>query len=331
MRTPYRSERALPVGQVRPRWRLLSLLTLVLAVAGCERRSEPIPVDTVAPPLPGPADTIVEPPPPVVPTTWREEAGGALFIAGQTPSRAIVVLPEITELGEGVRVDGSRARNVTLDLFDRSGRVGQAQVQTVSVEPGLLDCPMWPQGALVPTGQSTALPSWSVAFVAGRVRPIPLQGIDAMVTADSARLAAEATRLTAALPADTMSALHGVPYFVRMAYRFTPVQGVEAIVAEVVRRVPLEAAPLEEHIIVVGERSSTRPDARWRTVYHDRVSGVETAVSTWEVLAAVVLAPDNAPALVINSVLFEGDVYMLLERQRNGRWEVRWTSAYAGC
>lgn len=308
---------------------VLALMPLCVALAACERRTEPIPVDTVAPAIPGPTDTI-EPPPPVV-TTWREEAGEAIFIAGQTPSRAIVVLPELTELGDGVRVDGSRTRNVTLDLFDRSGQVGQAVVQTVSAEPGLLDCPMWPQGALVPTGQSTALPSWSVAFVSGRVRPLALQGLDAMPQADSARVAAEATRLAAALPADTMSALHGVPFFVRMAYRFTPVEGVEAIVAEVVRRVPLEAAPLEEHIIVVGERASGRPNTRWRTVYHDRVSGVETAVSTWEVLGAVTLTPSNTPALVLNSVMFEGDVYMLLERQPDGGWQVRWSSAYAGC
>jgi hypothetical protein len=309
---------------------LLGILPLAMAVAACERGAEPLPVDTVAVPLPAEEDTIVEVPPVV--TTWPGAAAGtALFIAGQTPSRAIVVLPEVTDLRGDARPDAGRVRSLTLDLFDRTGRVGQARLETVSDEPALLDCPGWPQGLLTPIGQSTALPSWSVAFSEGRVQPLTLRPLDNMSRADSARLAADATRLAAALPTDTVSSFHGIPFYVRMAYRFSPVPGTEALVAEVVRRVPLEAAPLEEHTIIVGERPSGDRDARWRTVFHERVSGVETAVSTWEVLAAVTLDESGTPALVLDSVLFEGDVYMLLERGADGRWRIRWSSAYAGC
>ncbi len=308
---------------------LLLAAALLAAVAACERQAEPVPVDTVVL-IPEEVEDTVETPAPV-PTTWAEVVGPALFIAGQTPSRALVVLPEVTDLRQEEPRDAARVRGATLDLFDRTGLVGQAQMTTVGDEPGLLDCPTWPQGALIPTGQSTALPTWSVAFVSGAVRPLALQPIDALARGDSARLAAEAARLAAALPMDTASPFHGIPYYVRMAYRFSPSPEVEAIVAEVVRRVPLEAAPLEEHIIIVGERSSARPDMRYRTVYHDRVSGVETAVSTWEVLAAVTLGEGGPPALILDSVMFEGDVYLLLQRQRDGRWRVRWSSAYAGC
>ncbi len=308
---------------------LFGALALLAVFAACERQPEPLPVDTVVL-VPEEMEDTVETAAPV-PTTWAEVVGPALFIAGQTPSRALVVLPEVTDLRQEEPRDVARVRGATLDLFDRTGLAGQARVTSVADEPGLLDCPTWPQGALVPTGQSTALPSWSVAFVSGAVRPLALQPIDALARADSARLAAEAARLAAALPMDTASPFHGIPFYVRMAYRFSPAPDVEAIVAEVVRRVPLEAAPLEEHIIILGERSTARPDMRYRTAYHDRVSGVETAVSTWEVLAAVTLGEGGPPALILDSVMFEGDVYMLLQRRPDGRWRVRWSSAYAGC
>ncbi|MGH7718532.1 MAG: hypothetical protein ACREON_06785, partial [Gemmatimonadaceae bacterium] len=257
--------------------------------------------------------------------------GLVLLVPGSGPASALAVFPGFRELTDTTSFDARGLTGTTLELFSRSGLVGRARLASSPGESPTGDCPVWPTAPLTPV-DTTAMPAgWSVAFIAGRAQPIPLQPIEALPGTDSARVAAQVTRLASALPNDTATAFRGIPFFVRIAYRFTPAPGVDALVAEVVRKVNVEANPLEEHILIVAERDGTDSDAPYRVGYSNRTSGPETNVVSTEVLAAVTLRATGRPTLVLDSVAFEGDVYSLLERTGAVRWAVRWRSAYSGC
>ncbi|HJU66382.1 MAG TPA: hypothetical protein VJ596_11920 [Gemmatimonadaceae bacterium] len=306
----------------------LALVSASLALAACERSQQAPPVDTATPAPPPPADTAVTLPPP----RPRDVGFGPALVvpSSSTPTAALVVFPGFEEISDTTSFGGAEVSGTRLDVFNRGGQVGRAQLVGVSEDRPPGGCSTWPAANLRPT-QGSSLPSWSVALTAGRAQAIPLQSIETLSGTDSARVAAEATRLASALPNDTSMAFKGIPFFVRIAYRFTPVTGVQALVAEVVRKVNVEANPLEEHILLVAERDSADTSGRYRPAYSNRTSGTETSVVSTEVLAAVTLSPSRRPALVLDSVGYEGDVYSLLERTGPARWTVRWRSAYAGC
>ena len=322
MRLSHRSPSALGVG----------LVAAAVLVACGEQAREPAPAETAtvapAPPLQQPSR------PPPGPPAWDSSFGPVIAVRGSSPSEVQVILPHVTDstLASMTRLDTAGLGGHALDLFTHSGRAGQLRLGAVDNRGTVAECPSWPRAAAAPLGGSDAPPNWSVAFVAGRAEPIPLDSIEGLPAADSARLAAEVTRLASALPHDTALAFRGVPFVVRRAYRFSPAQGVDAVAAEVVRAVNQEANPLREHILPVAERASKEAGRRYHTVYSERASGVEERVPTTEVLAALRLGPPPRRAALV--LVRAGEVsaaYALLERTRRGRWRVRWTSAYTGC
>jgi hypothetical protein len=169
-----------------------------------------------------------------------------------------------------------------------------------------------------------------VGFAAGSATAIPLDSIEDDPPADSARLAADVTRLAAALPGDTAPAFRSLPFAVRTARRFTPAPGVDAVVAQLVRKVNQEARPYEQQIVVVGERAAGSK-GKYSAVYFERVAGQEETIETSEVLAAVRLGPAGTPTLVLGRDYGDGTAFSLVERVGEGRWRLRWSSAYAGC
>lgn len=173
--------------------------------------------------------------------------------------------------------------------------------------------------------------NWTVGLVSGRARPVALEPIATLSPTDSARLAAEATRLASALPSDTAADFRGIPFAVRIAYRFPAAPGVSALAAEVVRKVNEEADPAAEHIFLVAERDSTAASDRYRTAYAYRRSGGEAEVVSTELLAAITLGAPPRTTLVLDEVGYAGDSYALLERVGPLTWRVRWRSAYADC
>jgi hypothetical protein len=160
---------------------------------------------------------------------------------------------------------------------------------------------------------------------------MPLDSIEALPRADSARLAAEAARLASSLPSDTAQSFRGIPFFVRTVRRFTIPPATPALVAEVVRRVNQEASPREEQIFIVAERDSTQPPGRYTVAYYERSAGLEETVESTDVLAALLLGANHQPTLVLSRDDGDGVSYALLERTGPRTWRVRWTSAYAGC
>jgi hypothetical protein len=300
-----------------------------LMVGACERSRQAPPADTAAgPPVPPPADSA----PPSASSGWDPGLGPVLWVAGAAPGEAVAVFPEFTDstLTDTTTFDASAVGPADVELFTREGSVGRARLALTGARPkAASECTAWPTARVERVGTG---PAWGVAFPAGRAAAVPLDSIEDNAPADSALLAAAVTRLAAGLPGDTAPMFRGLPFFVRSARRFSPAPGVEAVVAQLVRKVNQEANPREEHIMVVGERAAGGPaNAPYSAAYVERVSGMEETIEASDVLAAVRLGPGRTPTLVIGRDYGDGMVYALLERGDDGRWRLRWSSAYAGC
>jgi hypothetical protein len=306
---------------MRPTSRALALIALAGAALACDRPADaPRGESAVATPAPVVVDSA---PPAPAGAPWDVGVGPALVVHDATSDAAFVVAPgsgegEVADLLEGA----------TIDLIAPGGAAGRAVVTgTTAREPAAAACASWTSADLRPDPDAR-VGEWTVAFVAGHVTPLPLRPIEVLPAADSARLAAEMTRLASALPDSGRSPFRGIPFVVRTAYRFSPAPGVAAVVADLVRKLPQEATPLEEHTLIVAERDSAATDARLRPGYWDRASGSEERVVSAEVLAAV--ASGSRARLVIARVGYEATAYAVIERDGGGRWRLRWTSA-AGC
>ena len=157
---------------------------------------------------------------------------------------------------------------------------------------------------------------------------MPLDSLEGMPRADSARLAADIARVVSALPDTGDSTFTGRPFLVRAAYRFRIGSGVEGVAADVMRTVNQEANPRAEHLLVVAERET---GGRWTAAYVERASGHEETLEVSELLAAVLVGGVEWPTLVLARDYGDGTAYALVEREGTRRWKVRWSSAYAGC
>jgi hypothetical protein len=187
------------------------------------------------------------------------------------------------------------------------------------------ECAVWPAVAL----SADSSRSWTVAFQRGVASPIILRPIESLPPADSARLAVQLTRLATLLPNDTSRAFRGLPFVIRAAHRFTPPGGTEAVIAEVVRRVNVEANPREETLLLIADRES--PTAEWRVAYSERASGDEVHVERATPLAAVSLGPQALPTVVIERTGADWVTYAFIQRFGDGVWRESWESAHSGC
>lgn len=303
-------------------------VALLLLVAGCERSPGVTGRDTTAAAVPAPGAAAAAP----AASTWDASAGPVLLVAGESGNDAMVVFPQFTDstLTDSTRFDVSGVRDVRFDLFARAGSAGTGTLAPRDDSTGDEGCVSWPVMAVRPVGDAS-LAAWTVGFASGRAETIPLDSIEALPPADSARLAAEAARLASSLPSDTAEAFRGIPFFVRTVRRFTIPPRTQALVAEVQRRVNQEASPREEQILIVAERDSGQTSGHYTVAYYDRAAGTEESVETVDVLAAVLLGDGRQPALVLSRDDGDGTAYALLERTGPRRWAVRWASAYTGC
>jgi hypothetical protein len=112
--------------------------------------------------------------------------------------------------------------------------------------------------------------------------------------------------------------------------RFEVVPGVQALAAQVIRRVNQEASPLEEQTLLIAERDSATTSGSYRLAYAERSFGTEEEVSSSEVVAAVRIA-GSVPFVVVARDGSDGLSYSLIERTAPRQWRVRWTSGLAKC
>lgn len=317
-----------------PRSLALPFVLLLAVLAACERARPTRRADTthVAPP----ESAHVESGAPVSPvaSSWDAEAGPVMLVHGAQPTRAFVVFPQYSDstLPDTVRFDASAVQGAPVELFGHAGAVGQARVASVArkvwTEEGCIE---WPSASLQFLGDSAREAGWAVGFLAGRIAPVPLDSIEGLSPQDSARLAADLTRLASALPGDTSRTFRRIPFSVRLAYRFTAAPGVQAVVADVVRKLNQEAMPLEQHTFLIAERSGTDAQHRYRVVYADRFAGSEETLEMPTVLAAIRLPSPSRVALVLLREGVEASAFALLERASDGRWQQRWVSVHTGC
>lgn len=311
---------------------ILAFVITLVVLGACERKSSVKSSETSATAAP-PSTGMTSPRPVIAPSTWDSSAGPIMFVRGNTAAEAYVVFPAITDStpSDDVHFDSALARNTPVELFERSGGGDAARVGVVSGGEWDADqCIEWPAAKIVAPSVSAASSGWTVAFLKGRARAIPLDSIETMAHADSAQLAADITRLVSTVPNDTARTFRGIPYAVRTAYRFTPVEGVEGVVADVVRTLNQEATPLEEHTLIVGERPSGS-NAPYRLAYREVTAGSDETLESSDVLAAVMLGAPPHVDLVLAQEGYESNAYALLERRPDGSWRLRWTSAHTGC
>jgi hypothetical protein len=149
-----------------------------------------------------------------------------------------------------------------------------------------------------------------------------MDSIEALPSADSARLAADLARLASALPMQKTSRFTGLPFAVLGAHRFES-NGRQVVVAHLVRRLNQEAAPLEERTLIIAERPSPAAKGEPYVVTHSlRSEGSEDTAEHFEVLAAI--RGRQAPMLLLSRDQLSRTTYELLERADDG-WRTRWS------
>ena len=286
-------------------------------LAACEPTDRSVSDTTVAPPGGG-----VEAGADAAPTgQWDAGAGSVFLVREDSVTRA--VFPLIRQLDSSVVLDESMVRELEAEGVAATGAAGTLRVRGFAAAEEI--CTAWPTVAI-----STDAPrDWNVAFQRGVATPLSLRSIESSRPADSARVAGQITNLAASLPNDTTRAFRGLPFTIRAAYTFTPAPGVEALVAEIVRRVNVEANPREESVLFIAERMSG--SAQWRTAYAEHSSGAEDDVERASALVAVKLAPAALPTLVIERTGTDWVAYALIQRDADGQWNESWESAYSGC
>jgi len=289
-------------------------------VGGCRTDAPPPRRDTsvvVAPSLP--ESTVTAP----QSNGWLPSAGPVLLAAGPSPEEAIVFL------GTGRAAAAFDTGAVDQASATLLGRDGSRFTATLELPAGNDNpaCRVWPLRQLHAAGGGG---TWSVGFLSDTITAIPLDSVGALSARDSMALAAEASRLASAVTANTSPAFEGLRFTVQDVRRFQTAPGVQALAAQLTRRVNQEASPQEELTFLIAERDSGATSGPYRLAYAERSFGNEEEVSSNELVAAVRIG-DGPPSLVVARDGNDGLAYSIIERTAPRQWRVRWTSALAKC
>ena len=316
----------------------MSVVGLVVAIAGCDRSHAARDSGTASPAAPAVAGATPDAARASHLAGWNDTlAGPDLLVSGTNTSEGVVVLPRYTDstLADAPANDSVLGQHPRVDLFSRSGLAGAATLARAAAGNFTGTCTAWPT-ATVSTAEGPP-PDWSVGFTSGHATALPMDSMMGLASVDSARRAAAIARAASALPDDTAAAFRGLPFAVRDAHQFILPSGDTVLAAEVVRRLNQEASPEEEHLLIVLERDTVAgpggaPPA-YVVAYSERTSGLEDDVESSEMLAAVELGrpPRQYPAIIVGRDYGDGSSYTLLERVGPRRWRARWNSAYVGC
>ena len=239
---------------------------------------------------------------------------------------ALVVLPQMTDSTIGSSPSGiDSIGSLPVELFSRDGLSGSTVFIADPGQASSEGCLSWPQGRL-----SEIPPDpWRVGFVQGVAVPLPLDSIESMSKGDSTFVTRELARLSSLVAEGDDSTFRGLPFAIKKAYRFSH-QESAILVGDVIRKIPEEANPREEHLLVIAERPVSSGGS-YSPVFHTRVAGAEDAVRTNEILSAVRFVKTGRLALVIAFEYEDGGRAALLQRMNAREWRITWRSAYTGC
>jgi hypothetical protein len=328
----FRSPFARPVVDHRRTWLgTFAFCAAVLVAGACERNRNTPPIDSSVPLRPATTGTSSTP----TATTWDARLGPVLLVGGSTGESATVVVGDSSRAGADTITEREAIaiRSTPAVLIGRSDSVQLGILHEVRSTKGEDDteCTGWPAWRIASARTGGTLAPWSVGFVGATVQPVRMDSIESLSRADSARLAAEVTRLASALPSGGGDRFVGLPFTVTSLWRFRAGPGVEGVVANLVRHINQEARPFEERTLIIAERDSTRRDERFNLSYADRSQGAEETVEGRDVLALARATPDAQPMLVLGRDYGDGMAYALIQRDPSGRWREKWHSARGRC
>jgi len=314
-----------------PRLRAMTV-ALVSLVAACESRRSTPAIDSSVPLRPATIGTSGAP----ATTTWDARLGPVLLVSGSSPDLATVVVGDSARSGADTVTarEAIAIRSSPAVLIGRDDSIQVGLLQEVRSAKGEDDpeCSGWPAWRITSARSAGGgLAPWSVGFVGVTVQPIRMDSIESLSRVDSARLAADVTRLASTQAAGAGERFTGLPFTVTSLWRFRAGPGVEGVVANLVRHVNQEARPLEERTLIIAERDSSRRDERFNPAYFDRSQGAEETVESREVLALARATPDAQPMLVLGRDYGDGMAYALLQRDPSGRWREKWHSRRGHC
>src|SRR5688572_28381608 len=172
---------------------LCRLLLLALPIAACDRDPRPAMVDTTADTTAAVSDSSTAA---GSRSGWAPGLGPLLLVAGEQ-REASAVFPSFSDstLTDTTTFDTSILAGMDVDLFSRSGLAGRGRLRAVPARLGDDGCVAWPEAAVTITDSLASHAGWTVAFAAGRAHPLPLDSLESLTGADSARLTAEVSRL----------------------------------------------------------------------------------------------------------------------------------------
>jgi hypothetical protein len=244
------------------------------------------------------------------PNDWSPELGRVLLVPSDSDNAAIVLVPDAP--------NPQVLLSAPVTLLNANGDTTVVRVQSLisdTVECG--DAPMLRFTAPVP-------PTWSVGFSGRTAGLVRMDSIEGLPAADSARLAVDLARLASALPMQRNSRFAGLPFAVLSARRLQA-NGRQIVVAQLVRRLNQEAAPLEERTLVIAERAAPASPARREPLtatHSQRSEGSEDAIEHFELLTAITSGPSTL--LLMSRDQLSRTTYELLERTDTG-WRTRWS------
>ena len=309
-------------------WPRITALALLAGGLACERVEQPAVRDTM--PVRDSLSLSADTGDAEIEVDWRDENGPVLVIADDSVNAAILVLPALDTPRTSVS-DVDSLQDLEVDLFGAGGRAGSARLRPRMTQPsGPDECAEWPTAQVVPRGSARGL-RWNVGLAAGSAIALAMDSLWGLPRADSARLATEITKLASVTPSDTSPMFRGLPFRVQNAYRLTPSPGIVTVVATVVRTINQEANARTENLLIVAEQDRDKPGSKLTLRYFERVSGPEESTETIDVLAALLLGPQERPTIVLGRSDDSGTAFALLERSKAGAWTLQWSSPYTDC
>lgn len=300
-------------------------------VGACEKPRAAPPIDSAVPLRPAAIGSSA----PQATTTWDARLGPVLLVAGSSPALATVVVGDSSRAGADTITakEAIAIRSTPAVLVGRGDSVQVGILQEVRAPKGddEAECTGWPTWAIGNPHPGTPLAPWSVGFVGATVQPIRMDSIESMSRVDSARLAADVTRLASTLSTQSGDRFIGLPFTVTSLWRFHAGPGAEGVVTNLVRHINQEARPFEERTLIIAERDSSRREERFTLAYFDRSQGAEETVESRDVLALARATTDAQPMLILGRDYGDGMSYALIQRDPSARWREKWHSPRGHC
>jgi hypothetical protein len=241
------------------------------------------------------------------PQDWAGELGQLLVVPADSGNSAVVIFPDFPS--------PRLVASAPMTLLTVGGDSVTVRGQLVATESE--QCGGVP---LIQLADSIASP-WSIGLLRRSAATLSMDSIEALPSADSTRLAAELARLGSALTVGE-SRFTGLPFTVLGAHRIEE-SSRQTVVAHLVRRLPQEAAPLEEHLLIIAERDRSTANASWTTRYTQRSEGTEDTAEHFTMLAAA--RTGDRTLLLLARDQPEQTRYEILERGPDGTWRSRWS------